>query len=104
VPKGLRDRRRLFAPGFSDIDAGSAARVSEAAVSRCGFAVMTRLGHGLQAVPRVEQDLVAIVRRPVIDDDSRPPAAGAVVLLALTKRVAGKIRQAKPLPAAPIDP
>jgi hypothetical protein len=34
----------------------------------------------------------------------RPAAAGAVVLLALAERVAGKIRQAKPPPAAPIDP
>jgi hypothetical protein len=82
----------------------SAARVSETAVSGCGFPVMTGLGHGLQVVPIVEQNRVAIVRDAVVNDDSRPSASGAVVLLALAKRVAGKIRQAKPLPAARIDP
>src|SRR5262249_20191505 len=40
----------------------------KAAVSGCGFPVMTDLGHGLQVVPGVEQVLVAVVRRPVIDD------------------------------------
>ena len=82
----------------------AAAGVAEAAVSGCGFPVMTRLGHGLQVVPIVEQHRIPVVRGAVVDDDSRPSAAGAVVLLALAKRVAGKIRQAKPLPAAPIDP
>jgi hypothetical protein len=50
------------------------------------------------------QMLLALMRDPMIDDKSRPSAAGPVVLLALAKRVAGKIRQAEPLPAAPIDP
>src|SRR6516225_5381433 len=74
---GLCDRRPLFAPGFSDISAGSAARVSETAVSGCGFPVMTGLGHGLQVVPIKQQDLVA-----------------------LTKRVLREIRDPQPLPAA----
>jgi hypothetical protein len=65
---------------------------------------MTRLGHGLQVVPIVEQDRVAVVRCPVIDNGRRPATAGAVILFALAKRVPGEIRQAKPLPAAPIDP
>src|SRR5215472_16487789 len=93
---GLRDRRPVFA--FSDADktsltsaflsAGAAAGspadgVAEAAVSGCSFPVMTGLGHGLQVVPIEEQDLVAVVRRAVIDDDSRPTAAGAAVLVAL---------------------
>ena len=88
--------------GFST---GSAADgVAETAVSGCGFPVMTGLGHGLKVVPIVEQHRIPVVRDAVVDDDSRPSAAGAVVLLALAKRVAGKIRQAEPLPAAPIDP
>jgi hypothetical protein len=65
---------------------------------------MADLGHGLQVVPIVEQHRIAVVRDAVVDDDGRPTAAGAVVFLAFAKRVAGKIRQAKPLPAAPIDP
>jgi hypothetical protein len=100
----LRDRWSLFAPGFSDIGAGSAARVPKAAVSGCGFPVMTRLGHGLQVVTRIEQDLVAVVRLAVIDDDSRPAATGAVVFLALAQRMLREIRDPQPLPTAPIDP
>jgi hypothetical protein len=82
----------------------SRGRVSEAAVSGCGFPVMTRLGHGLQVVPVVEQDRVAVVRYPVIDNGRRPATAGAVILFALAERIAREEREPEPLPAAAIDP
>ena len=77
-------------------------RVPEPAVAGCGLAVVTGLGHGSQVVPIEEQDLVAVVRYPVVDDERGPAAAGAIVLVALAKRVAGEIRQAEPLPAAAV--
>jgi hypothetical protein len=103
VRKGLCDCRRLFAPGFSDIAAGSAARVSETAISGCGLAVVAGLRHRDQIVSIIEQHRVTVVRCPVIDNSRRAAAAGAIVLLALAKRVEGKIRQTKPLPAAPMS-
>ena len=62
------------------------------------------LGHGLQIVPIVEQHRIPVVRDAVVDDDSRPAAAGAVVLFALAQRVLREIRDPQPLPAAAIDP